>query len=118
MNNNNEIKHQYMNTYPFTLPKGIIDSQGIKHDRGLMRMTTGIDELCWQQDFHTQENKAYGIAILLSRTVMAIGEITTIDKNTIENLLLNDFRYLVDFYNQINPKAAKISVLGKKWAIL
>ena len=118
MINYQQLTNQYFNTYEFQLPIGIIDDEGRTHDRGLMRTTTGMDELCWQQDIRTLNNPTYGILILLSRTILNIGDITRIKIDTIENLLLNDFKYLVNFYNQINPDFTQIDLLGKKLAIL
>ena len=115
---NNSITNQYINTYEFNLPIGITDDEGNKHDRGIMRATTGMDEIFWQQNFRTQNNPADGLFILLSRTVLSLGEMPAVNIETMENLLLNDFKYLVNFYNQINPANAQISLLGKQWATL
>ncbi len=92
--------------FPFTLPKGYIDSEGKMHRTGVMRLATAKDEIVPLQDYRVQNNRAYLVIILLSRVITKLGELTIVDTDTIENLFSTDLAYLQEFYRRINEEGA------------
>lgn len=99
-------------TFSFSLPVGLVDSQGKRHQEGVMRLATGKDEF-YQQDPRSLENPAYGILILFSRVIVRLGELSFLMAEDLEGLFLNDWQYLQQVYNAINPPEAAISVEGE-----
>jgi len=61
--------------YPFTLPKGFVDSEGNLHRNGVMRLATAKDEIVPLQDYRVQANRAYLVIVLLSRVIVKLGDI-------------------------------------------
>ena len=92
--------------FPFTLPKGYIDSEGNLHRNGVMRLATAKDEIVPLQDYRVQNNRAYLVIILLSRVITKLGELPVIDSEVIENLFSTDLAYLQEFYRRINEEGA------------
>jgi hypothetical protein len=92
--------------FPFTLPKGYIDSEGKLHRNGVMRLATAKDEIVPLQDYRVQSNRAYLVIVLLSRVITKLGELTVVDTEVIENLFSTDLAYLQEFYRRINEEGA------------
>jgi hypothetical protein len=92
--------------FPFTLPKGYIDSEGNLHRNGVMRLATAKDEIVPLQDYRVQGNRAYLVIVLLSRVITKLGELSMIDTEIIENLFSTDLAYLQEFYRRINEEGA------------
>ena len=92
--------------FPFTLPKGYIDSEGKLHRTGVMRLATAKDEIVPLQDYRVQNNRAYLVIVLLSRVITKLGELSVVDTETIENLFSTDLAYLQEFYRRINEEGA------------
>jgi hypothetical protein len=88
--------------FEFTLPKGYIDKDGTLHRQGIMRLANAKDEIAPLQDPRVQRNEAYLVIILLSRVIMALGDLKDINPAIIENLFSADLAYLQDFYRRIN----------------
>jgi hypothetical protein len=88
--------------FEFTLPKGLIDSQGEAHCRGIMRLSTAKDEIAIQKDRRVQESPAAAVLIRLSQVVIQLGSLPIITPDLLENLFILDLAYLREFYNQIN----------------
>lgn len=88
--------------YPFTLPKGFVDSEGNLHRDGSMRLATAADELLPAKDPRVRQNEAYLAVILLSRVVTRLGSLDVITTKVIEGLFAADFAYLQDLYRRIN----------------
>ena len=65
--------------FPFTLPKGYIDSEGKLHRNGVMRLATAKDEIVPLQDYRVQSNRAYLVIVLLSRVISKLGELAVVD---------------------------------------
>lgn len=86
----------------FTLPKGYIDSSGILHRQGVMRLATAADEILPLRDPRVQQNPAYLAIIVLSRVIIKLGTLPDIDVKTIEGLFAQDFDYLQRLYEQFN----------------
>src|SRR6266487_4561389 len=101
----------FQTEYPFTLPKGFVDSEGNLHRQGVMRLATAKDEIAPLQDYRVQSNRAYLVIILLSRVIVKLGDLRTIDTDVIENLFSADLAYLQEFYRKINEEgSAKVHV--------
>ncbi|PSM32216.1 hypothetical protein [Haliangium sp. UPWRP_2] len=92
--------------FPFTLPKGYIDSDGNLHRNGVMRLATAKDEIVPLQDYRVQNNRAYLVIVLLSRVIIKLGELPMLDTEIIENLFSTDLAYLQEFYRRINEEGA------------
>ena len=90
--------------FPFTLPKGYIDSEGKLHRTGVMRLATAKDEIVPLQDYRVQNNRAYLVIVLLSRVITKLGELSIVDTEVIENLFSTDLAYLQEFYRKINEE--------------
>jgi hypothetical protein len=92
--------------FPFTLPKGYIDSDGNLHNKGVMRLATAKDEIIPLQDYRVQNNRAYLVIVLLSRVITKLGDLPVVDTDIIENLFSTDLAYLQEFYRRINEEGA------------
>ena len=87
--------------YPFVLPRGYVDEQGVVHREGVMRLATARDEITTQTDPRVQQNPAYLTVLLLARTVTRLGRVQP-DTLVIENLFASDLAFLQDLYRRIN----------------
>jgi hypothetical protein len=86
----------------FTLPKGYLDSTGILHRRGVMRLATAADEILPLRDPRVQQNEAYLAIIVLARVITRLGDLASIDTKVVEGLYASDLNYLQRLYEQIN----------------
>ena len=83
----------FQTEYPFTLPKGFVDNEGVLHRQGVMRLATAKDEIVPLQDYRVQSNRAYLVIILLSRVITKLGDLKFIDTDVVENLFSTDLAY-------------------------
>jgi hypothetical protein len=97
-------KNPLQTEYEFTLPKGYVDSNGILHREGTMRLATAADEITPLRDPRVKANEAYLSVVVLSRVITRLGKITDINTNLVENLFTADLAYLQDFYRKINSE--------------
>ena len=88
--------------FPFTLPRGYLDSEGNVHREGIMRLATAYDEIAPMKDPRVLANPGYLIIILLSRVVTKLGDLDYLNPKVIENIFSGDLAYLQDFYQKIN----------------
>jgi hypothetical protein len=88
--------------FPFTLPRGYVDSEGNVHREGVMRLSTAFDEVAPMKDPRVQTNPGYLVIILLSRVVTRLGDLTHINPKVMEGLFSADLAFLQDFYRRIN----------------
>lgn len=88
--------------FPFTLPRGYLDSEGNVHREGIMRLATAYDEIAPMKDPRVQANPGYLIIILLSRVITKLGDLDYLNPKIIENVFSGDLAYLQDFYQKIN----------------
>ena len=86
----------------FTLPRGYVDAQGQVHREGRMRLATALDEVAAVGHPNVQANDAYLPIILLSRVVVALGDLPGVTPDVVEGLFAADFAYLEDLYEQVN----------------
>jgi hypothetical protein len=88
--------------FPFTLPRGYVDSEGNLHREGVMRLGTAYDEIAPMKDPRVQANPGYLVIILLSRVITRLGDLEHINPKVIEGLFSADLAYLQDLYRRIN----------------
>jgi hypothetical protein len=88
--------------FPFTLPLGLADPDGIVHRDGAMRLATAFDEVEPLKDPRVRANPGYLVIILLARVITRLGTVDHINTKAIENLYAADLAYLQDFYLRVN----------------
>ena len=93
----------------FKLPKGFLDSEGILHREGVMRLATAADEILPLKDSRVQQNPAYLTVIVLSRVITRLGNLSDINTKTIEGLYASDLSYLQELYESINGSEGETS---------
>ena len=86
----------------FTLPRGLVDSNGVVHRQGIMRLATARDELVAHKHRHVQAYPEYLMLVLLSQVVIQLGTLESVSPDDLENLLTQDLAYLRELYNRIN----------------
>jgi hypothetical protein len=91
-------------TFNFTLPRGLVDSEGIVHRQGVMRLATAKDEMRVQKNKATQDNEVAAAIVMLSQVITQLGELTHFTPELLENLFSLDLAYLREFYNRINQQ--------------
>lgn len=93
---------EFQTEYPFELPRGYVDGDGVVHKRGIMRLATAADEILPMKDPRVQQNPSYLSIILLARVVTSLGSLPAIDTRIIERLFTADLAFLQDMYQRIN----------------
>ena len=88
--------------FPFKLPKGFVDEDGVVHQTGMMRLATAEDEILPMRDPRVQQNPGFLTVILLARVLTKLGDLKVIDTGVIGKLFTADFAYLQNFYREIN----------------
>jgi len=88
--------------FEFTLPKGYVDENGNLHQKGLMRLANASDEILPVKDPRVQRNPAYLTIIVLSRVIVRLGDLQSINPGIIEKLFVADLNFLQDLYQKIN----------------
>lgn len=88
--------------YPFTLPKGYVDSSGTLHKKGVMRLATARDEIEPLRDRRVKDNESYLTVIILSRVITELGTVKQMTPAVIEELFASDVAYLQELYGLIN----------------
>ena len=84
----------FQTEYEFRLPKGFIDKEGNWHTDGVMRLATAADEIVPLKDARVNKNPAYLVIILLSRVVIKLGSLESINPQTMEGLFAEDLYFL------------------------
>ena len=88
--------------FEFTLPKGYLDPDGNLHRKGVMRLSTAIDEIAPLRDPRVKSNPGYATIIILARVINCLGALDEINPSIVENFFTQDLNYLQDFYRHIN----------------
>ncbi|MBD2411923.1 MAG: hypothetical protein KME52_21790 [Desmonostoc geniculatum HA4340-LM1] len=88
--------------FEFILPKGYLDSEGNLHRKGVMRLSTAIDEIAPLRDPRVKANPVYATIIILSRVITHLGALSDVSPAIVENFFAQDLNYLQDFYRRIN----------------
>jgi hypothetical protein len=100
--------------FEFTLPKGYLDLEGNLYRKGVMRLSTAIDEIAPLRDPRVKANPAYATIIILSRVIIQLGALSEISPAMVENFFAQDLNYLQDFYRYINGLEGETSLPEKK----
>ncbi|MFK0294777.1 hypothetical protein ACIQU6_30495 [Streptomyces sp. NPDC090442] len=95
--------------FPFTLPRGYVDKQGVVHREGTMRLSTARDELIPLSDMRVRENPAYLSVVLLGRLITRLGTLTTVDADIVEQFFAVDLAFLQKFYSKINTDGTSLA---------
>lgn len=88
--------------FPFVLPRGYRDGDGVEHREGVMRLATAYDEIAPIKDPRVQSNPGYLVLILLSRVVTRLGTLEHINPKLMEGLPSADLMFLQDLYRRVN----------------
>lgn len=92
----------FQTEFEFTLPKGYLDSDGNLHRKGVMRLSTAIDEIAPLRDPRVKVNPAYATIIILARVITRLGALSEVTPMVVEGFFAQDLSYLQDFYRHIN----------------
>jgi len=98
--------------YTFTLPRGLVDSDGNVHRDGTMRLATARDEIEPLGSAEVRQNEAYLSVLLLARTIVRIGGSTEITPELVEGLFATDFDHLQRLYERINTDGEAVGVVA------
>jgi hypothetical protein len=92
--------------FDFELPRGYVDSSGVMHKTGTMRLATARDELLPLHDDRVKSNPAYLTVVLLSRVITRLGKLEgdAVNWQVVENLFASDLAFLQDLYRRINTE--------------
>jgi hypothetical protein len=92
--------------FEFELPRGYIDSAGVLHKTGAMRLATARDELLPMYDDRVRSNPAYLTVVLLSRVITRLGTMVDdeVRASVVEQLFASDLAFLQDLYRRINTE--------------
>jgi hypothetical protein len=92
--------------FEFELPRGYLDSAGVLHKTGAMRLATARDELLPLYDDRVRSNPAYLTVVLLSRVITRLGTLVDdeVRASVVENLFASDLAFLQDLYRRINTE--------------
>ena len=93
--------------FEFTLPRGYVDREGNLHRKGVMRLSTAMDEIAPLRDPRVRANQAYLTIILLSRVITKLGDLRDVNPGVVEDFFTADLAYLQDFYRRINEEGSK-----------
>lgn len=89
--------------FPFTLPKGLIDSDGKLNQKGTMRLATARDELEPLNDPKIRDaDDPYLSVIVLARVITQLGSHNRLTPRDVDGLFAADLAYLQDVYAIIN----------------
>lgn len=88
--------------YPFTLPRGYVDSTGQAHREGSMRLATAMDEIEAVRSPRVLANEAYLPVALLSRVITRLGSLQAVPPAMLEQFFVADLAYLEDLYLRLN----------------
>jgi len=90
--------------FDFELPRGYVDSDGVVHRHGTMRLATARDELLPLYDERVQENASFTTVVLLGRVITRLGTVPMMNAQVVENMFASDVAFLQDFYRRINAE--------------
>ncbi len=93
--------------FKFVLPKGTGFSENGKKVSGVMRLLKIKDILAMEKDMGVATNTGVFYVALLGMCVKQLGNVSLVNRRTIEKLNPVDFAFLVDFMNEINHQVIK-----------
>src|SRR5262245_18674109 len=97
----------------FTLPKGFLDSDGVLHKEGVMRLATAADEILPLKDARVQQNPAYLTIIVLARVITRLGALQDVNTKVIEGLFASDLNYLQTLYERLNGEGSEMAAVER-----
>jgi hypothetical protein len=97
----------------FTLPKGYLDSDGVLHKEGVMRLATAADEILPLKDARVQQNPAYLTVIVLARVITRLGALQDVNTKVIEGLFASDLNYLQTLYERLNGEGGETAAVDR-----
>lgn len=100
----------FQTEFEFTLPKGYLDPEGNLHHKGVMRLSTAIDEISPLRDPRVKANPAYATIIILARVINCLGALSEVTPAIVENFFSQDLEYLQNFYRRINGLDGAVNV--------
>ncbi|MBE9062419.1 phage tail assembly protein [cf. Phormidesmis sp. LEGE 11477] len=93
-----------MQEFSFTLPRGFVDSAGVVHRQGQMRLATARDELKAKTYPQVRQYPDYLNLVMLSLVITRLGSLTAVSPTELEGLFTQDLAYLKTFYSQLNQQ--------------
>lgn len=108
----------------FTLPKGYLDGEGVRHREGVMRLATAADRILPPKDPRVQRDPACLPIIVLARVVTRLGALPDVNTKIIEGLAASDFSYLQALYESLNAEggeeapAASFDRTGREFGVM
>ena len=106
------------------MSRGYLDSSGVLHKKGAMRLATARDELLPLYDDRVRSNAAYLTVVLLARVITRLGtlEDDEVRAQVVENLFASDLAFLQDLYRRINTEghtkaAVKCPSCGERFTV-
>lgn len=88
--------------FDFELPKGFVDSKGVVHKRGKMRLATAGDEIAATRDPRVLSNPAYLSIVVLAAVITEMEGVDVVAPSTVERFFTADLAFLQDMYQRIN----------------
>lgn len=88
--------------FDFELPKGFVDSKGVVHKRGKMRLATAGDEISATRDPRVLSNPSYLAIVVLSSVITELEGVDVVAPSTVERFFTADLAFLQDMYQRIN----------------
>lgn len=88
--------------FDFELPKGFVDSKGVVHKRGKMRLATAGDEIAATRDPRVLSNPSYLTIVVLAAVITELEGVDVVAPSTVERFFTADLAFLQDMYQRIN----------------
>ena len=88
--------------FDFELPKGFVDSKGVVHKRGKMRLATAGDEIAATRDPRVLSNPSYLTVVVLAAVITELEGLDAVVPSIVERLFTADLAFLQDMYQRIN----------------
>ncbi len=102
------IANPLLTEFAFTLPRGLVDTQGTVHRDGVMRLATARDELIAAKHRQVQAYPEYLMLVLLAQVITQLGSLERITPDLLENLFTQDLSYLRELYNRVNQTGSAL----------
>jgi len=96
------MDENFATEYEFDLPKGYLDSAGVLHRHGVMRLATAADEILPLRDPRVVQNPGYLTIILLARVITSLDGVPKLDPRIVEKFYSSDLAFLQSMYQRIN----------------
>ena len=91
----------------FVLPGGYRDRRGRLHRDGVMRASTARDEMRALADFRVHLRPEAYLSVVLSRTVVRLGDLEAVHVGVVEEMGAPDRAHLEQVYRRLNGYASK-----------